>query len=125
MSLTKSCRSCLKMECAALVAPAAIAQPEDRRGVRITAPADPVPVPAEAVAGEVAGVVDQADVEVGAAARQAVDAVRNDHAGGPTGEVVVEGLERPLGPGTTLAIELPQKFLGLGVDGKHRVFRGG
>ena len=60
------------------IAAAAIAQPEDRRGVGVTRAADAVPVPAETVAGELAGVLAQADVDVPAVANQVVNAVGND-----------------------------------------------
>ena len=105
------------------VAAAAIAQEQDRRGVGVAALADAVPVPAQAVAGELAGVVTQAEVEVAAVASQIVDAVRNDHARRPTGEVVVERPEGPLRPHAAVAVELSQMLLGLGVEGKHRVSR--
>lgn len=65
----------------------------------------------------------QAEVDVAAVAGQVVDAVRNDHAGGPTGEVVVERAEGPLRPHATLAIELSEVLLGLGIQGKHGIAR--
>jgi len=49
-----------------------------------------------------------------AVASQVVDAVGNDHAGGPTGEVVVEGLERSLGPHPARAIQFAEVLFRLG-----------
>jgi len=42
--------------------------------------------------------------------------MRNDHALGPTGEIVVEGLERLAASDTTFAKQLALKLLGFGVD---------
>ena len=47
--------------------------------------------------------------------------MRDHHAGGPTGEVVVERLERLLRPHTALAIELPQTLFRFGVERQHGV----
>ncbi len=73
------------------------------------------------ITGKGAGVMADTDVDVASVAGQVVDAVRNDHAGGPTGEVVIEGPDGPLGPSAARAEELPEMFLGLGVHRKHRV----
>ena len=107
------------------IAPAGIAQHQDGRGVGVALLADAVPVPAETVARELAGVVAQPDVEVAAVAGNVVNAVRDDHAGGPTGEVVVEGLKCPLRPHAALAKELAEMLLGLGIDGEYGVSRSG
>ena len=76
------------------VAATAVAQQQDRCRGGIAALADAVPVPAQAVADELAGVVTEADVEVAAIAGQIVDPVRDDHPRGPSGEVVVEQIGR-------------------------------
>src|ERR1700675_3981497 len=101
------------------IAPAAVAQQQDGRGVRIAAAANAVPVPPEAVAGELAGVGAQGDVDVAAVAGKVVDAVGNDHTGGPTREVVVERLKCLLCVNPPRAKELPEMFLCLGIDGEH------
>ena len=67
----------------------------------------------------------QADVEVAAVACEIVDAVRNDHAGRPTGEVVVERPEGLLRPDAAPAEKLPEMLFGLGIHGKHGVSRRG
>ncbi len=58
------------------VAAAAVAQPQDRRGFRVRLPAELIPVPAEAVAGELRRVVAQAQVARHHQAEQRVRAVR-------------------------------------------------
>ena len=93
------------------VAATAVAQQQDRGRGGIAALADAVPVPAQAVAGELAGVVTEADVDVATIAGQIVDAVRDDQTRGPTGEVVVERAEGLLRPHAALAIELSQTLL--------------
>ena len=98
------------------VAATAVAQQQDRCRGGIAAFTDAVPVPAQAVAGELAGVVTEADVEVAAVAGQIVDRVRDDQTRGPTGEVVVERAEGLLRPHAALAIELPEMLLGLGIQ---------
>lgn len=80
------------------IASAGIAQQKHGRGVRVTLFADAVPVPAKTVAGELAGIVIEPDVDVATVADLIIDAVGNDDAGGPTREVVVECLERLLRP---------------------------
>ncbi len=77
------------------IASATVAQQEDGLGVRVASLADTVPVPAEAVACELARVVAQADVDMAAIAKEVVDAVRNNDAGSPTGKVMVERPEWP------------------------------
>jgi hypothetical protein len=64
------------------------------------------------------------DVEVAAVACEVVDAVRNDHAGRPTGEVVIERPEGLLRPDAALAEKLLEMLFGLGIYGKHGVSRG-
>ncbi len=63
----------------------------------------------------------QANVEVTAVAKEVVNAVRNDHAGSPTGEVMVQRAERLLCPYAALAEELPEMLFGLGIEGKYGV----
>ena len=44
------------------------------------------------------------------------DAVRNDHAIRPRREIVVQCVEGSAATNAALAIELPEVFLGLGID---------
>ena len=105
------------------VATAAIAQQQNRRGLGIALPADPLPVPTEAVAGEQAGVVTQPQIEVGSIPSQVIDAMRDEHPGSPTGEVVIERPERLLTPHAAFSEELSEMLLGLRIHGKDRVVR--
>lgn len=50
-----------------------------------------------------------------------IDPVRNDDARGPTREVVIKCLGGLVSSNTSRAVELAQVFLGLRVDGKHRI----
>ena len=80
------------------IASATIAQQENGPSVRVASVADTLPVPVEAVAGEFARVVAQADVDMAAIAKEVVDAVRNNHTGSPTGKVMVKRPEWLLCP---------------------------
>ena len=63
---------------------------------RVQRPPVTLPPALDAVAGELAGVVAGAQVHVAAVALHVVQPVRDDHARGGTGEVVVERLDRLL-----------------------------
>ena len=76
------------------IAAAAIAQPEDRRRLGITPLAHAVPRPAKTVTRKLAGVVRQADVDLPTVADSIVNTVRNQHAVGPTGTIMLEGAKR-------------------------------
>jgi len=89
--------------------------------VGIALPADTVPVPGKTVAGETTGVVAEADVDVAPIAGHIVDAVRDDHAGRPTGKVVIESPERLLRSNAAIAKPLAEMLLGLGIDAEYRV----
>ena len=106
------------------VAAPRVTQPEDRCGVGVTLLADAVPKPAEAIASERAGVVAQADVDVAQVASHIINSVRDDHTGGPTGEVVIEGWKRLLSPHAARAVQLSEVLFGLGIHGKDRVSSG-
>jgi hypothetical protein len=73
---------------------AAVTRQEDRCSIGISLLADPVPVPGKTVAGELAGVVPQADVDVASQMHVIVNSVRDHHAVGPTGEVMIKRRKR-------------------------------
>src|SRR5207247_1034589 len=101
------------------IAAAGITQHQKGLSVGITLLADAFPKPAEAVAGEFAGLVAEADVDVPQVASHVVNAMRDHHTGGPTGKVMIERLKSSLGPHAARAKELSQMLFGLGIDGKH------
>lgn len=103
------------------VAAPAVTEQQNRGGMGIAPLADALPVPAQAVASELAGVVTEAEVEVAPVAGKIVEAVGNDHARGPTGEVRVEGAKGPLRPHPPGPIEGPEMFFRLGIQGQHGV----
>src|SRR5271166_2841779 len=105
------------------IASATIAQQENGFGVRVTSLADTLPVPVKTVAREFARVVAQADVDMATIAKDVVDAMRNNHAGSPTGKVMVERPECLLRPHAPLSKELPKLFFCLGIEREHGVAR--
>ncbi len=80
-----------------------------------------VPVPLETVAGEGCRVVRKADVDVASLPHSVINAMRDDHSIGPTREVVIIRDKGLTAPHAARAIKLSEEFLGLRIDGKHRV----
>jgi len=76
------------------IAAATVAQQQDRRRVWVALFANTIPAPLKAVGGELARLMRQAQVDVPAIAEQIVDAVGNHFPVGPTGKVMIEGVER-------------------------------
>src|SRR5438552_18917349 len=76
------------------VAAATVAQPEDggRRG--ITPLPNTIPIPAEAVTGKLARIMRQAEVNMPPVTHPIVNPVRNQHAVGPAGKIMIEGMKR-------------------------------
>ena len=66
-------------------------------------------------------VVTEPAIAVAAIAGQVVDAVRGEHALGPTGEFAVEGLGRLPSPSAAVAKRESEVFFGLAVEGKGGV----
>lgn len=100
------------------VASATIEKHQDRIGMRITPLSDAIPIPFDTVAGKLGGVVRETNVDVAPIAKRIKDAVRNDHAIGPTGEVMVERLEGSAATNSALTKQLPLELFGFGVDRK-------
>ena len=81
------------------------------------------PVVSDAVAGESAGVMACSQIDVADVSLQIVKAMRMDHAGCQVRKVVIEGLDRFLGVEMSVAIEISDEFLFLGVHAEDRVWR--
>src|SRR5512142_1022854 len=105
------------------VAPAAVAPQQDggRSGVERSAPA--LPPPLYAVAGERAGVVAGAQVHVTVVPLHVVKPVRDDHARGDAGEVVIERLDRLRSVEAALSVAVSHQLLLLRIDAQERVVR--
>lgn len=84
---------------------------------------DSLPIPAKAVASELRGIATEPDVNVSPVASEIEDAMRNDHAGGPTGEVMVESLKCTPRPNAALAVQSAEELFGFRIDGKYRISR--
>ena len=80
--------------------------------------ANPIPVPTEAVTGELAGVARKADIDMTQIPLGIEDTVRNDDAISPRREVMVKRLERFASSHSTLAVQLSQVLFCFGIDGK-------
>lgn len=74
------------------VASSTIAQQQDTAGICVALFANAIPVPMQAVGGELARIVTEADVDVTHIASNVIDAMRDQFSIGPTGEIVIEGL---------------------------------
>ena len=61
--------------------------------MRIAPLSDAIPIPFDTVAGKLGSVVRETNVDVPPIAKRIIDTVRDDHALGPTWEVMVERLE--------------------------------
>ena len=75
------------------IAAAAVAGQQNRSGIAVALLADPIPVPAKTVTGELGRVAREANVDVPQVEFSIEDAVRNDNAVGPGREVMVKRLE--------------------------------
>lgn len=73
-----------------------------------------VPVPLQAVAGKLAGVMGKSQVDAASIAGGIVNAMWNQHAVRPAGEVVVERLRCAAAPRAALAKQPTQKLFALG-----------
>jgi integrase len=102
-------------EAAALLPPQSNSRRMER--VRITLATDAVPVPLQTVARKLAGVMRQSQVDVSSISGRIVDAMRNQHAVRPTGEVVIKRLRSP----AALAKQLTQELFRLSIHGKVRL----
>src|SRR2546425_6092440 len=100
------------------VAAATVAQPQDRGGLGITSFANTVPIPAKALTGKLARVVRQATVDRPTVAHPIVNTVRNEHAVGPTGKIMIEGMKRLSTTHSTGPKELTQMLFRFGVNRK-------
>src|SRR4051794_33859099 len=96
---------------AGAVAAPAVAEQQDRTRPGIGRPPLTLPPSLEAVAGELAGVVTGPEVHVALVPLHVVEAVRDDHARGEAGEVVVERLEDPLRQEVTGPVEVADQLL--------------
>src|SRR5438128_2739762 len=97
------------------VAAATVAQPPDRGCLGRTSFANTVPIPAKALTGKLARVVRQAKVDMPTVAHPIVNTVRNAHAVGPTGTIMIEGMKRLSPAHSTGPQELAQMLLRFGV----------
>ena len=82
-----------------------------------------VPPVAHAVAGETAGVVAPAKIDVAKVSFAVVDAMRMKYTLGQAGKIMVESLEGLLRVKMPGAKQKPQEFLGFGVDTEDRIRR--
>src|SRR6266446_6653502 len=100
------------------VAAATVTQPQDRGRLRITPLANAIPIPAETVTRKLARIVRQAEVDMPPVAHPIVNTVRNQHAVGPAGKIMIEGVKRLCATHATGPKQLPQMFFGFGVNRK-------
>ena len=77
--------------------------------------ADPVPIPSQAVSGELAGLMREPNVDVSTVALQIVDAMRNYFAICPTGKVMIESVKRFGCVNPALAIQTTEMLFRLGI----------
>jgi len=103
------------------VAASTVEQQEKGTGVRITLATDAVPVPLQTVARKLAGVMRQSQVEVSSIPGRIVDAMRNQHAVRPTGEVVIKRLRSLAAPRAALAKQPTQELFRFRIHGKVRL----
>jgi hypothetical protein len=83
--------------------------------------ADAIPIPLQTVAGKLARVVRQADVDVATVACQIVNAMRDERAVCPTGKVMIERLERLARADSSSSKEFSHSLLRFGVHRKARI----
>lgn len=86
--------------------------------MRIAPLSDAIPIPLDTVAGKLGSVVRETNVDVAPIAKQIKDAVWNDHALGPTWEVMIERLKGSVATNSALAKQLSLELFGFGVDRK-------
>ncbi len=98
-----------------------IAQEQDCCGVWVHTLAVTVPKHPQAVAGECGGVTAEPHMYPALITGEIVDAMRNDHPSGQTGEIMIKGFERLLAVDFAVAVERSQVFLLLGIDAQGRV----
>lgn len=103
------------------VAAARVTEQENGLRIGVALLADALPVPTQTVASEKTGVVAQSKVDVASIPCQVIDAVRDEYAVSPTGEVVVKGFGRLPSPDAALAKQLSKVFFGFAVEGKDGV----
>ena len=103
------------------VASTAVKQQQDGSCIGIALSPDPVPVPLQTVARELAGIVSQADVEMSSIAMQIKDSVWNQDAIGPAWKIVIERAKRLAASCSSVAKQTTDEFFGLCVHGKTRV----
>ena len=111
----------LENVCIGRVTATTIARQQDGCCIAITLPADPIPIPAKAVAGEFTRVMRQADVDMAAVHLWVEDTVRNDDAIRPGRKVMVERLEGLVAANSPLAVQLSEMLFRLGVHRKPRI----
>src|SRR2546427_596581 len=98
------------------IAATAITQQQDRRRLSIMRLPDRFPPGSNAVAGETAGVVADSQVDVTLVALDVVKAVRIDDTPCGAREVVVQSSDGVIGVGMSVAIEIADELLLLGID---------
>ena len=97
------------------VASATVDQQQNRIGVWITLPTDPVPIPLQAVTSELSGIARQTNVDVAAITQRIKDAMRYNHTIGPAGKIVIKGFERLAASDAAFAKQLSEKLLRFGI----------
>jgi len=103
------------------VTAATVTRQQDGCCIAITLPADPIPIPVKAVAGEFTRVMRQPDVDMAAVHLWVEDTVRNDDAIRPGRKVMVERLEGVVAANSPLAVQLSEMLFRLGVHRKPRI----
>src|SRR4029450_272719 len=111
----------LKQMLVTTVAATTIAQEQNRRGVWVQTLAVTVPKQPQAVAGEGGGVPAEPHMYPALIAGEIVDAMRDDHTSGQTGEIMIKGFEGLLAVDFAIAVECSQVFLLLGIDAQDRM----
>lgn len=105
----------------ARIAAAAIAEQEHGRRLRVMNQTIMLPGMSDAVAGEFAGVVADAQVDVPVVAAHVVQSVRMDDSLGVGREVVIECMDDFLGVGVPFAEKVAEVFLLFGVDAEDGI----
>ncbi len=100
------------------VASATIADNQYRCCVWVTLLANPVPVPAEAVAGKFSRIVSKPDVDMPPVGDAIVNPMWNDNATCPLRVIMVKALKRCAASCSAFAVQGSQMLFGFGIHGK-------
>lgn len=103
------------------VASSAVAQQQNACGFCVALFTNAIPVPTQTVGGKLAGIMTQANVDVTDVASNIVDAVRDHSPIGPTGEIMIERLQRRGAVQPSFAIQPTEELFGFGVNGEDRI----